>query len=415
MIMIGFGVYLVSWFQVSMFAVFSESISFKTRVNYFQACLEKDADFYDRNNPTEMASKISKEISAIQRGTGEKVGSIIQAVAGFILGFVFAFYWGWLLSLILVGALPFMLLVGIAMAASLTVGGSDLMKAYAQSAGYAEQALAAIKVVHTYGQELLEERNYGKYLSRSQIIQKKTIISAAVGQAILFFIIFLFYAYAFFFGGLLRWKEIKNGDREYSSGSIIAIMFSTVFGSLQLGGISPHAKAISDGRIAGKLAYDVIDEKPKVVSDDKSAKQLKREEVKGLIEFKDVKFKYPSKDDLVVLKKFSCAFEAGKTTALVGPSGSGKSTIIQLMERFYDPLEGQVLLDGMDIRKLNLRSMRRLIGYVGQEPVLFNTTIRENMKFAKPDATDKEIEDALRAANAWDFIIDKMGNQGIDV
>jgi ABC-type multidrug transport system fused ATPase/permease subunit len=132
--------------------------------------LEKDADFYDQNNPSEMASKISKEIGAIQRGTGEKVGSIIQAVSGFIFGFIFAFYWGWLLALILVGTLPVMLLMGVGMAMSLTTGGADLMKSYSQSAGYAEQALASIKVVHTYGQELLEERNYGKYLTRSQII-----------------------------------------------------------------------------------------------------------------------------------------------------------------------------------------------------------------------------------------------------
>jgi ATP-binding cassette subfamily B (MDR/TAP) protein 1 len=117
-----------------------------------------------------MASRISKEIAAIQRGTGEKVGSIVQAVSGFIFGFIFAFYWGWLLTLILVGTLPVMLLMGVGMAMSLTTGGADLMKSYSQSAGYAEQALASIKVVHTYGQELLEERNYGKYLSRSQII-----------------------------------------------------------------------------------------------------------------------------------------------------------------------------------------------------------------------------------------------------
>ena len=159
-------------------------------------------------------------------------------------------------------------------------------------------------------------------------------------------------------------------------------MFCTVFGSLQLGGIAPHSKAIGDGRIAGKLAYDVIDYVPKVISDEKGTKEVKREEVQGLIEFKDIVFKYPSKDEITVLKKFNCVFEAGKTTALVGPSGSGKSTVIQLIERFYDPLDGQVMLDGQDIKTLNLRSMRRLIGYVGQEPVLFNTTIKENMLFA---------------------------------
>jgi ATP-binding cassette subfamily B (MDR/TAP) protein 1 len=108
-------------------------------------------------------------------------------------------------------------------------------------------------------------------------------------------------------------------------------------------------------------------------------------------------------------------FEEGKTTALVGPSGSGKSTIIQLLERFYDPTSGQVTLDGVDIKDINLKSMRQLIGYVGQEPVLFNCSIKQNMLFAKPDATDDEIISALKAANAWDFIVKKMGSQGINV
>ena len=117
-----------------------------------------------------MASKISKECSSIQRGTGEKVGNMAMAVAGFFLGFAFAFYWGWLLTLILLATIPVMILSGIGMAASMA-GGEDALKAYAQSAGYAEQALQGIKVVHTYGQELLERRNYGKYLDKSSAAQ----------------------------------------------------------------------------------------------------------------------------------------------------------------------------------------------------------------------------------------------------
>jgi len=136
--------------------------------------------------------------------------------------------------------------------------------------------------------------------------------------------------------------------------------------------------------------------------------------MKGKIEFKDVSFVYPSREELKVLSSFNCVFEEGKTTALVGPSGSGKSTVIQLMERFYDPCSGQVLIDGVDLKSINLTSLRQQIGYVGQEPVLFNTSIRENMYFAKPDATDAEIEQALKDANAWSFIKSKMGEKGID-
>lgn len=198
-----------------------------------------------------------------------------------------------------------------------------------------------------------------------------------------------FYAYSFYFGGYLRWNDVTNFDgREYSGGAIITIMFSTVFGAATLGTITPHTKAVSEGQIAGKLAYDTIDLVPKVLVDQKGTTKLTADQLKGRYEFKNVTFYYPTRAETKVLDNFSCVFEEGKTTALVGPSGSGKSTIIQLVERYYDPVSGTVELDGKDIKSINLRSMRQLIGYVGQEPVLFNTTIKENMLFAKPDATD---------------------------
>jgi len=146
-------------------------------------------------------------------------------------------------------------------------------------------------------------------------------------------------------------------------------------------------KSLSEARIAGYLAYSVIDKKCKV-DVNKPGKQVSKETIQGQIEFKNVNFCYPTRDDVIVMNNFSCIFEKGKTTALVGPSGSGKSTVIQLIERFYNPMDGQILLDGEPIETLDLRSMRRNMGYVGQEPVLFNTTIKENMLFANPAATD---------------------------
>lgn len=102
----------------------------------------------------------------------------------------------------------------------------------------------------------------------------------------------------------------------------------------------------------------------------------------------------------------------GKSTALVGPSGSGKSTIVQMMERFYDPSQGQVLIDGKDLKSLNLNEYRRQVGYVGQEPVLFNESIRENMRYVKPDAQEEEMVEALKMANAWSFV--SKNPQGLD-
>jgi len=108
------------------------------------------------------------------------------------------------------------------------------------------------------------------------------------------------------------------------------------------------------------------------------------------------------------MQGFSYKFALGKTTAIVGPSGSGKSTTVQLTERFYDPSNstsgGKILVDGVDLKTINLRDYRKQIGYVGQEPVLFNTSIKENILMGKPDATDAEIEEALRQTNSWGFV-----------
>jgi ATP-binding cassette subfamily B (MDR/TAP) protein 1 len=155
--------------------------------------------------------------------------------------------------------------------------------------------------------------------------------------------------------------------------------------------------------VACKLALNVIEQKP-VVDSSKGGIEISNNNLRGQIEFKNVCFTYPSRQEVQVLKNFSCVFEAGKTTALVGPSGSGKSTIIQMIERFYQNDSGSITVDGHPIQNLDLRKFRRIVGYVGQEPVLFNASVRENMKFSKPDATDKEIMEALEAANAWTFI-----------
>jgi ABC-type multidrug transport system fused ATPase/permease subunit len=150
-----------------------------------------------------------------------------------------------------------------------------------------------------------------------------------------------------------------------------------------------------------------------VVDPTKGGKQIKPHELKGNIEFKNVCFTYPTRKELKVLKDFSATFEAGKTTALVGPSGSGKSTIIQLVERFYAQDSGSVIVDGIPIEDYDIRSLRRAIGYIGQEAVLFNTTVRENMRMSNPDATEPDMIEALKAASAYDFVMrlpDKLDN-----
>ncbi|NWZ62791.1 MDR1 protein, partial [Acrocephalus arundinaceus] len=132
--------------------------------------------------------------------------------------------------------------------------------------------------------------------------------------------------------------------------------------------------------------------------------------IKGNVEFKNVYFNYPSRPDVEILKGLNLKINSGQTVALVGGSGCGKSTTVQLIQRFYDPKEGMVTIDGQDIRTLNVRYLREVIGVVNQEPVLFATTIAENIRYGREDVTMEEIEKATKEANAYDFIM-KLPNK----
>lgn len=131
------------------------------------------------------------------------------------------------------------------------------------------------------------------------------------------------------------------------------------------------------------------------------------DEIKGDIKLKDVYFRYPARPDVQIFAGFSLVVPNGTTVALVGQSGSGKSTVISLIERFYDPESGEVLIDGIALKKLQLRWIRSKIGLVSQEPILFATTIRENIVYGKEDASNEEIRTAVKLANATRFV-DKL-------
>ena len=230
------------------------------------------------------------------------------------------------------------------------------MKAYAKSGGYAEQALNGIRVVSAFGQEDREVQNYEKYLGEAQRAGVRTNAWVGFGYALFTAALLLCYAYCFYFGALFIKGEVYNEQqgRVYSGGDVIAVFFGVFFGVFAVGMSVPSIKALNEGLVAGHFACEVIDREPRIPLD---ANPDARASFLGAIEFREVSFKYPSRED-TVLRNVSFTIESGKTTAIVGPSGSGKSTCVQLLERFYDPVDGSVLVDGVDLRSLNLRSFR---------------------------------------------------------
>ena len=164
-------------------------------------------------------------------------------------------------------------------------------------------------------------------------------------------------------------------------------------------------KAFAGGQAAAYKMFETINRTPEI--DAYSTTGRKLEDIRGDIEFRDVYFSYPTRPDEQIFKGFSLNIPSGMTIALVGQSGSGKSTVISLIERFYDPQLGDVLIDGVNLKEFQLRWIRSKIGLVSQEPVLFAASIKENIAYGKDNATDQEIRAAAELANAAKFI-DKM-------
>jgi len=202
---------------------------------------------------------------------------------------------------------------------------------------------------------------------------------------------------------LLLWYTALSVDRRYmklSTALTEYMVFSfATFALVEPFGLAPY---ILKRRRSLASVFEIIDRVPTIEPDDTSA--LSPPNVYGSIELKNIDFCYPTRPEVLVLSNFSLKVNGGQTVAVVGVSGSGKSTIISLIERYYDPVAGQVLLDGRDLKSYNLRWLRSHMGLIQQEPIIFSTTIRENIIYARHNASEAEMKEAARIANAHHFI-----------
>lgn len=221
----------------------------------------------------------------------------------------------------------------------------------------------------------------------------------------LFFSILSSYALGFWYGSLCvegasGCSPDLNGGSKYSAGDVLIVFFSVLMAGFNLSQLTPAIRKVAEGKIAAARIFKIIDRVPLIKSPEGA---IIPQSFKGKFEFINVTFAYPKDKSKNILNNISFELNT-QSSAFVGESGCGKSTIFQLLMRFYDPDEGVITLDGVNLKDIDLYWLRSQIGYVGQEPVLFATTIRENLLFGKEDATDAEIEEALEKAEAVRFI-----------
>lgn len=269
--------------------------------------------------------------------------------------------------------------------------------AYAKANSVAHEVFSSIKTVMAFNGQ---DREVHRYAGECEHVRKCGIrrgIATALGSALMLFVFYASFALAFWYSIRLSFNFCYTS---YSVSNILTVFFCVLAGTVQIGQTNPYFEALAVARGAAGHIFKVIDQKPSIYR----ANGKRYATVEGCITFKNVKFRYPSRPEVPVLSGVSFNVKPGETVALVGASGCGKSTCVQLIQRFYDPSEGAVLLDGNNIRQLHLAWLRSHIAVVGQEPFLFGTSIGENIRHGRDDATQEEIEQAAKEANAYDFI-----------
>ncbi|XP_073222629.1 ABC transporter B family member 1-like, partial [Cicer arietinum] len=397
-LVVGAAIWASSWAEISCWMWTGERQSTKMRIKYLEAALKQDIEFFDTEVRTsDVVFAINTDAVMVQDAISEKLGNFIHYMATFVSGFVVGFTAVWQLALVTLAVVPMIAVIGAIHTTTLAKLSSKSQEALSQAGNIVEQTVLQIRVVLSFVGESRALQGYSSALKVAQKLGYKTGLAKGMGLGATYFVVFCCYALLLWYGGYLVRHHYTNG------GLAIATMFAVMIGGLGLGQSAPSMAAFTKARVAAAKIFRIIDHKPNI--DRNSESGLELETVTGLVELKNVNFSYPSRPEVLILNDFSLNVPAGKTMALVGSSGSGKSTVVSLIERFYDPTSGQVMLDGHDIKTLKLKWLRQQIGLVSQEPALFATTIRENILLGRPDANQVEIEEAARVANAHSFII----------
>ncbi|XP_030163746.1 phosphatidylcholine translocator ABCB4 isoform X4 [Lynx canadensis] len=394
---LGAGVLVAAYIQVSFWTLAAGRQVRKIRQEFFHAVLRQEISWFDVSDTSELNTRLTDDISKISEGIGDKVGMFFQAVATFFAGFIVGFIRGWKLTLVIMAISPILGLSAAVWAKILSAFSDKELAAYAKAGAVAEEALGAIRTVIAFGGQNKELDRYEKHLQNAKKIGIKKAISASISMGIAFLLIYASYALAFWYGSTLVIAK------EYTIGNAMTVFFSILVGAFSVGQAAPCIDAFANARGAAYAIFSIIDNSPKI--DSFSERGHKPDSIKGNLEFNDVHFSYPARANVKILKGLNLKVQSGQTVALVGNSGCGKSTTVQLIQRLYDPDEGTINIDGQDIRTFNVRYLREIIGVVSQEPVLFSTTIAENIRYGRGNVTMDEIKKAVKEANAYEFIM----------
>ncbi|CAE7372180.1 ABCB1 [Symbiodinium necroappetens] len=391
-ILIGCGVCAAATLQGFSFAYFVDNQVKKMRPMYFDAMLHQDVGWFDTHSPGALAGEMTADLEAFHEAFGTKLGVSIMSSSGLITGLAVGFFLSWEIALLMLATLPLMSAGAFLMGQAVLDAVQEVQGPYEKAAALADEMLFAIRTVVAFGGEAREIRRYSDAVSSASKGGLRNRIKMGLGMGYIWFVYFAAMALAFWFAMTL----MTGGKEDLTSGRVMAAFTCVLTSGFMIGNIAPGFANIAAAKVSMARFFYLVNRESTIqkrVRDDR--------EVIGPIEtlqLEDVHFAYPARPEITVLHGLSLTIQKGKKVAVVGESGSGKSTIMALLERFYDPSEGKVLVNGKDLRSINVQSYRKQIGYVGQEPVLFATSVRENILQGSSGASEEDFEAAAKQA-----------------
>ncbi|KAL3514789.1 hypothetical protein ACH5RR_027506 [Cinchona calisaya] len=380
------------------YTLMGERLTARVRLQMFSAILSNEIGWFDmdENSTGSLMSKLAADATLVRSALADRLSTIVQNVALALTAFVIAFTLSWRLAAVIIATFPLLIGASIAEQQFLKGFGGDYSAAYYGATALAREAIANIRTVAAFG---AEKRIAMQFMSELKGPNKQALVRGHIsgfGYGLTQLFAFCSYALGLWYASVLMKQESSNFGEIIKAFMVLIVTAFAVAETLTL------APDIVKGSQALGSVFDIVHRKTAINPNDPTARIASK--LTGDVEFRKVNFHYPSRPHITIFSNLNLKISSGKSLAVVGQSGSGKSTIISLMMRFYDPTSGTVLIDGFDVKSYNLKSLRLNIGLVQQEPVLFSTTIYENIRYGNEKASEIEIMKAAKAANAHGFI-----------
>ncbi|MFM2391373.1 MAG: hypothetical protein RLZZ437_2928 [Pseudomonadota bacterium] len=366
------------------------------RLALFDRVMGLSPAFFERLMTGEIVSRLSTDTTLILSVIGSSVSIALRNLLMLLGGLVLLFLTSSKLTLLVLLVVPAVVVPIIVLGRKLRRLSRENQDWIAASSGQATEALTAVQAVQAFTHEAKTKALFGDVTEKSFLSAKTRIATRAVMTVIVIFLVFTGIVGVLWIGA----RDVRAGAM--TPGELVQFVIYAVMVAGAVGALSEIWGELQRASGATERLVEILNTQDSVL--DPAQPRALATPVRGEITFRDVAFRYPARPTVSALDGVSLQVKPGQTVALVGPSGAGKTTILQLLMRFYDPQEGEILLDGVPLTSMSRTDFRRHIALVPQDPVIFAASARDNIRFGRPEASDAEVEAAARAAAAHDFI-----------